>query len=156
MLFCCPGKTTHHALQGMARCRRCVRMSPGFEGPTSTFGEVAFSERGIPRSPVREVAPAETGHGPSTTVESTTITTAQQSARGSRSEGQCRSPTVGDGHFGFGGDEPTRHASGGSVADRQNEICSPSSPTKDSITMTMTHSEKSHIRRMKAWPYWQE
>ena len=24
------------------------------------------------------------------------------------------------------------------------------------MTMTMTHSEKSHIRRMKAWPYKQE
>ena len=24
------------------------------------------------------------------------------------------------------------------------------------MTMTMTHSEKSHIRRMKAWPYRQE
>ena len=39
---------------------------------------------------------------------------------------------VGDGHFGVGRDEPTRQASGGSAADRQSEVCSPSSPAEDS------------------------
>ena len=30
------------------------------------------------------------------------------------------------------------------------------SSTFMTMTMTMTHSDKSHIRRMKAWPYRQE
>ena len=44
-----PGKSTHHASQGMAFCRRFVRMG----GAHVHLREVAFSERGIPRSPVR-------------------------------------------------------------------------------------------------------
>ena len=127
--FCCaPVRRPLH--------RRCVRMGPGFEGPSSTFGEMAFSERRIPCSPVREVASAEAGQG-SSTAEFTIFTTAQQSAQGSRSERQCRSPTVGDGHFSLRGDEPTRQASGGSVADHQSEVCSPSSPAEDSVLQTL-------------------
>ena len=55
-----------------------------FEGPSTTFGEMAFSERRSPCSPVPEVASAETGQG-SSSAESTTSSSAEQSARGSRS-----------------------------------------------------------------------
>ena len=38
----CVCKTTYHASQGLALCRRCVRMGLGFDGPSSTFGEMAY------------------------------------------------------------------------------------------------------------------
>ena len=63
---------------------------------------------------------------------SPTFTSVQQSTQGSRSERQCRSPTIGGGHFGVGGDEPTRQASGGSVA-----VCCPSSPAEDLVLQTL-------------------
>ena len=107
----CPGKTTFHASQGLVFFRCCVGMGPGFEGP---------SRGGVSRNRTRFIL---------CRVHHLHVSPAIRPRQPQRR--QCRRSTVGDSHFGVGRDEPTRQASGRSLADRQSEVCGPTSPAEE-------------------------
>ena len=86
--------------------------------------------------------PKPFGQGSSATVEPTTVASGQQSARGSRSQRQCRSSQVGDSHFGLGETSPHAKSPGGSVADCQSEVCSPPCPAQDPVLQTLQQTRQ--------------